>query len=323
MKVVIVVPTIREQNIKGFLAAWQQEFASHSVIVVEDNPKRTFDVSGSNVKHFCWTDIDGELGHASWIIPRQTDCIRSFGYYKAYASGAEVIVTLDDDCHPQGESFISQHLDRLTQSVQGDAWVSTGRGVRPRGMPYHNVTRTTECVVNHGLWEGIPGFDAITQLANVRFCQEFEPLDQVIPKGMFFPMCGMNLAFKRSLAPAMYFLLMGKDWGFDRFGDIWCGVFLKKICDHLGLAIRSGEPRVKHQRASNVWANLGKELAGYEVNETLWRVVDSMLLTKLNIRDCYKELAQKLPFNGDYWDRLRVAMNIWADLFSSQEDAPQ
>jgi Reversibly glycosylated polypeptide len=165
----------------------------------------------------------------------------------------------------------------------------------------------------------VPDFDAVTQLANCRFNQEFEPIDQVIPKGAFFAMCGMNLAFKPRVIPALYFLLMGKEWPFDRFGDIWCGVFLKKICDHLGLAICSGSPRIEHQRASNVWTNLRKEVPGYEVNEALWREVDSLVLTRSSFRGCYKELADKLPLAGEYWDRLRTAMHVWADLFPEDE----
>ena len=131
-------------------------------------------------------------------------------------------------------------------------------------------------------------------------------------------MCGMNLAFKAELAPIMYFLLMGKDWPYDRFGDIWCGVLAKKICDHLGYAVRSGQPLVDHQRASNVWENLRKEVAAYQINETIWKDVDSVVLTGTSFGDCYRELANNLTLPGDYWSKLRTAMQIWADLFSSE-----
>jgi hypothetical protein len=322
MKAAIIVPTIRENSIINFLKAWGDQFADHLVIVVEDNPERTFDISGPNLKHFCWADIDGELGRDSWIIPRRTDCVRSFGYYKAYASEVDMIVTLDDDCYPESDGFLLQHYEKLNHPARESAWVPTGRGPFPRGIPYHNLNRASECVLNHGLWNKVPDFDAITQLANVRFSQAFEPLEQVVPKGAFFPMCGMNLAFKPEMTPAMYFLLMGKDWPFDRFGDIWCGVFLKKICDHLGFAIRSGAPRIEHQRASNVWTNLRKEIPGYEVNESLWQAVDSIILTKSTVRECYRDLAEKLSLTGEYWDRLRSAMNVWADLFAESESEP-
>jgi hypothetical protein len=315
MRAGVVVPTIRGNNITEFLRNWENEFSDHLVIVIEDNPEKTFEVPGENVCHFCWRDIDSALGHDAWIIPRRTDCVRSFGYLKAYEEGVDMIVTLDDDCYPNGSDFLRQHYEKLSCRTNQCAWVSTGRGLPPRGMPYYHQDREVQCVINHGLWSTVPDLDAVTQVVNARLNQKFEPVEQVIPRGMFFPMCGMNLAFKPYMAPAMYFLLMGKDWPFDRFGDIWCGIFAKRICDHLGFAVCSGRPQIDHRRASNVWTNLRKESSTYEANETLWRAVDSVVLTKGCIRECYQELSDKLPLVGEYWNQLRTAMNIWADLF--------
>lgn len=320
MRAAIVVPTIREKLIVSFVQAWKDAFSNHLVIVIEDNPERTFDVSLPNVQHYCWLDIDKELGRDSWIIPRRTDCVRSYGYFKAFTAGVDLIVTLDDDCYPLGDRFIERHYEKLSQPGNEDAWVSTGQGLLPRGVPYQVRQRGSECLINHGLWSNVPDLDAVTQLLNGRLSQQFNPIEQVIPRGKFYPMCGMNLAFQPKIIPAMYFLLMGKEWPFDRFGDIWCGIFSKRICDHLGFAVRSGEPRIEHQRASSVWTNLRKEMPGYEVNEALWHAVDSVVLTKDTVRDCYKELAEKLPMSGEYWEKLRRAMTIWAELFSVTVD---
>lgn len=318
MKAAIVVPTIREECIVRFLDAWSSEFTGQEVIVVEDNPERSFEIAGCGIRHYCWADIDAELGENSWIIPRRTDCIRSFGYYRAYQLQPDMIVTLDDDCYPAGPDFLKTHFETLCVPTKSPAWVSTGSGVTPRGVPYDNTQRQAECVISHGLWTNVPDFDAITQIANARFQQPFWPLDQVIPRGKYFPMCGMNLAFKPKIVAVMYFLLMGKSWSFDRFGDIWCGLFAKRICDHLGLSVRSGEPRIEHQRASNPWTNLRKELPGYEANEHLWEVVDSTVLTGTTPAECYRELAEKLPLAGEYWDHLRRAMQLWTRLFAGE-----
>lgn len=323
MKAAVVVPTIRESHLADFLGAWAEEFAGQLVIVVEDNPQRSFAVRGAQVRHYSWAEIDAEFGADAWIFPRRTDCVRSYGYYKAFQAGVDMIVTLDDDCYPAGPGFLARHYQNLAQTAAEPAWVSTGRGTAPRGMPYQAAERRAECVLSHGLWRQVPDFDAVTQLANARFGQPFEPVEQVIPKGKFFPLCGMNVAFKPQLAPAMYFLLMGRDWPYDRFGDIWCGLFAKKICDHLGLAVRSGEPAVEHQRASNVWANLRKELPGYEINETLWQAVDALVLTESTVRGCYQELAENLPAPGEYWEKLKTAMHIWAGLFPERESQPE
>ena len=52
MRAAVVVPTIRESSILEFLAAWETEFSEHQVIVVEDNPERTFQISGEKCKAF-------------------------------------------------------------------------------------------------------------------------------------------------------------------------------------------------------------------------------------------------------------------------------
>ncbi len=317
MKAAIVVPTIREPSIVRFLEAWQDEFAGHSVIVVEDNPERTFQISGKNVTHYSWAEIEDSLKDKAWIIPRRTDCVRSFGYYVASKGNFDMLVTLDDDCYPAHPDFLKEHWERLQSHAQSNAWVPTGRGWVPRGVPYSTTARYDETVVNHGMWTNVPDLDAVTQLMSMREGRTFETIDQAIPRGAYFPMCGMNVAVKPQVIPAFYFLLMGRNWPFDRFGDIWCGVMLKRICDHLRLGVQSGRPLVEHQRASNVWANLAKESSGYEVNEDFWRAVDRVELTGRTIRDCYAEMAKELPMEGEYWAKLKEAMGIWAGLFPS------
>ena len=51
MKAIIVVPTIREAQIQRFLVEWEEEFAPHTVVVIEDNPEKTFRLRQANVVH--------------------------------------------------------------------------------------------------------------------------------------------------------------------------------------------------------------------------------------------------------------------------------
>jgi reversibly glycosylated polypeptide / UDP-arabinopyranose mutase len=316
MMTYIVIPTIRERSIKKFLHEW--DFGDCRVVVVEDNPERSFDLPGG-VVHVSHAEIDRDLGKSSWIIPRKTDCVRSYGYYYAWREGADTVITLDDDCYPNTYNsterieFIDKHKRSLTRTAESIAWCSTIGGVRARGVPYENTGRIQEVLINHGLWHNVPDMDAMTQISNPVY--QIELKNQVIPRGMYYPMCGMNLAFKREAIPMMYFFLMGERWGRDRFGDIWCGIISKKICDHLGYSVTSGEPHVYHSRASNMWVNLRKEVTGYEDNEMLWRVVDGITLTNDNVIDCYTELASKLKMPGDYWVNVKKAMYLWAELY--------
>lgn len=120
----------------------------------------------------------------------------------------------------------------------------------------------------------------------------------------------------------MYFPLMGSDpdgnlWGYDRFDDIWAGIFAKKICDYLGFGVVSGSPFVEHKKASDVQKNLEKEKAGLAANETLWKEVDKVILTRDTPALCYEELTQKIQFpSGRYFEKLREAMVIWKYLTS-------
>lgn len=84
--------------------------------------------------------------------------------------------------------------------------------------------------------------------------------EQLMPRGTFFPMCGMKLAWKRERTPAMHFALMGAKpdgtpWGYRRFDDIWRGLHVQKVLDPLGLRAHSGQPLVWHDHASDPHRN--------------------------------------------------------------------
>ena len=131
----------------------------------------------------------------------------------------------------------------------------------------------------------------------------------------------MNLAFSRDVVPLMFFPMMGQDnngnsWGFDRFDDIWAGVFSKKVMDHLGWSVINGSPQVEHKKASLTKHNLEKEKSGIEMNELLWKAIDEVQLTRNTAVECYRELAEKVVFpKNEYFDKLKRAMIIWAELF--------
>jgi reversibly glycosylated polypeptide/UDP-arabinopyranose mutase len=320
----IVVPTIRENSILEFLDRWQYEFAECRVIVVEDNPVRSFRLPAW-IEHYAWQDIDNALRTDSWIIPRRSDCIRSFGFYLAYWGSHNYVLTLDDDCYPEADysqAFLVQMRSALDTRWINDRWWNTlGSGIFPRGYPYDIRGSSFDTVIHHGLWSNVPDLDALTQakLPELRI----SPANEVsrVPTGRFFPMCGMNLAFRREMIPALYFLLMGRDrlgnsWPYDRFGDIWAGLFAKRIADHLGYSVSSGAPSVHHSRASDTAVNLRKETPGYPINELLWKRVGEIQLTSDTPAGCYREIAMKLAMSGPYWDTLKSAMVIWSNLLA-------
>lgn len=112
MKPVIVIPTNREENyFKVFLNNWKSQFEGCTIIVIEDREKCILDLEefeSLEIVQYCWKDIDKSLKENSWIIPRRTDCVRSFGYYAAYKYFNPLfIITLDDDISPFSGNLFS------------------------------------------------------------------------------------------------------------------------------------------------------------------------------------------------------------------------
>jgi reversibly glycosylated polypeptide/UDP-arabinopyranose mutase len=251
--IVVVVPTIRDECMKEFLTAWDELFKKHNVelVIVRD---------GDTPKIL---DRKYNLSEFDDLIFNKSDCCRNLGfaYVAKYLSDIEVIITLDDDVRPLGDT-IQDHINALSMRVP-ISWMSTASEYM-RGFPY-GVRDEAEVVLSHGVWQGVKDWDAPTQLTlgnrDVTFYKG------PIPKGIFYPMCIMNVAFKRKMLPYMYQAPMGPKVGLDRFADIWSGIESKKVIDSKGWAVVSGYATVKHERASNVFVNLVKEAKGLGMNE--------------------------------------------------------
>lgn len=310
---VLVVPTIREDCIHEFLNAW--DILNWEIIVVEDNPKPTFRLLG-DAKRFSWEDIDKELGNRSWIISRHDTAIKSFGFWKAYQMGADYIFTLDDDCMPvDGVLHIEEHFDNLENTVR---WTRSVPGQRTRGIPYHNQGHADNVALSVGLWTGVPDFDSVYTLGSSPGEIELPKYNQLVARGQYFPMCGMNLCFKREITPLMYFPLMGDGQPYRRFDDIWCGIIAKKIMDHLNLLVSVGKPFIHHKKASNVFTNLVKEAPGIATNENFWETIDGIDLTETSVLGCMIETGEELEKSDDaYLKKLGQAVLTWCSLFST------
>jgi len=322
-KVAIIIPTIRNLD---FLADWKDQFRDCTIIVCEDHPSKEIKTPkvGKEVYHYAWEDIDNELGKNSWIIPRRVSAIRNYGFIKAYQMGIDIIISIDDDCFPvKGHKLVKQHAQNLSLSTPKN-WTNTNPDARhmyTRGMPYLN-REEQPVMLSHGLWTNVLDHDGPTHLRHISFRSEFaEHFLQIIPNGAYFPMCSMNFAFRKEIIPLIYFPLMGEDnqgnkWGYDRFDDIWAGIFAKKIMDHLGYGAVNGAPFVEHRKASDPFKNLQKEATGIEMNEIVWKAVNAVKLTKKTPVACYKELATKMKLpKQPYFEKMTEAMKIWSNLF--------
>ncbi|MCB9813407.1 MAG: hypothetical protein H6772_03295 [Pseudomonadales bacterium] len=329
VSVSIVIPTIRNLE---FLKKWNELnlFESVDLIIIEDHIKKEIKIPKIRCRslfHYSHQDIEREFKNKAWIFPYRTSAVRSYGFYKAWQNGADIIITMDDDCKPFSQDFVKNHIENLKLKVATN-WSPTypfRELSLMRGFPYE-IRNKKQVVLSHGIWANIPDLDATTQLHLLeKSFPELPNILHVFPKGVYFPMSVMNLGFSREIVPLLYQLLMGEDkngkaWGFDRFDDIWSGVITKKIIDHLKLAAVSGSPIVWHERASNVYNNLQKEAKGIEVNEIFWKLVDEVKLKKTTPIDCYIELLDKINWlklekYEKYFTTLKKATLIWLNLF--------
>lgn len=270
MTIACVVPTIRPAQHAAFMEAWAPLFDRHNVVVLT-----VWDGDPPIVEGRGPQDI---LGHNSDLIYHHSDVCRNLGfaYVARYLKGVTHILTLDDDCLPFRDT-IADHLAVLEQRVP-ISWMSSSPDAYTRGFPYE-VRSEAPVMVSHGMWYGNADWDARTQLENNN-----APLESFyrgpIPRGALFPFCGMNVMIRREVLPLFYFAPMGPrvtfdDAVWDRFGDIWLGIVLKRALDMRNWAMVSGYAAVEHTRASDVQVNLHKEAHCLELHERWQRDVGS------------------------------------------------
>ncbi|QWC19278.1 alpha-1 4-glucan-protein synthase [Halorubrum sp. 2020YC2] len=256
-----------------------------------------------------WYEANGvaEYGH---VVPAASHAETSFGLLYMWADDSfDCGLFIDDDTLPHdGADYFGRHMENLAfegsvERVSSDEdWVNVlydnadEHGLYPRGYPYAAMDETVETdsvdiesgevVASQGLWTNVPDLDAVRILmdgdlegqAQTRTSADDFGDDFVAARGNYLTVCSMNLAFRREVIPAFYQLPMDdNEWDVGRFDDIWSGLFLKRACDVLGKRIYNGDPLCEHNKAPrSTFDDLANEVAGLELNEHVWEVIDSV-----------------------------------------------
>lgn len=261
-KIAIIVPTIRPESYKRFLDAWTSLFKKHDaqLFTVWDGKDPVVEYKEKKYT------IPEVMGIYKDTIYNFNSGVRNAGFALAYKLlKPDMYLTLDDDEIPDGDT-IQDHLDILAKRVPV-SWISTASEYM-RGFPY-GVRDEAEVVLSHGIWQGFADWDAPTQLVLGNRPVTF--YKGPIPKGIYFPMCIMNLAFKPQVLPWIFQPPQGEVPKIWRFDDMWSGIITKRAIDEHGWAAVSGYSSVIHQRESNVWTNLKHEGTGLQLHETFWK----------------------------------------------------
>jgi hypothetical protein len=239
MKTTIVVPWHNREQLQLCKDAWQFN-GGHSVVFQQDKDK-----SGCALT-------------------------KNRGIRRAIDEGAKVVIVLDDDCFPhEGQSldeFIAAHQEALRpQPVEIFEVVTDPPS---RGTPYFNRTIAMPVAASMGFWSHVGDYDAPGQL--VHGAMKPMQFSRKAISGRYFPLCGMNLAFRAEEWPWCQFVNV------PRFDDIWQGFLWQRKAYAAGQCFNLAGPMVRHSRQSNVWANLRDEAVNLERNETIWQEIHAM-----------------------------------------------
>ena len=269
--IAVVVPSHRQELTDLFLSHWQPLFDKHNVefILVDDSGNFPRIVHESTLCVSSVTPYGEKQTAESVLFSNHCAGVRQLGflYIAQRLPDVEYILTFDTDTAPIGDP-IQDHIDQLNRSVP-ISWISTSTDMYMRGFPY-GVREEAQVMLSHGVWETVPDYDAPTQLLTPK---DFKPnyYQGPIPKGIFAPICGMNIGFRREALPYIYFAPVGNFKGAERWDDIFMGIMVIKKFSELNWAIVTGYAKVEHKRASNPFESLAKEAVGILHGEEFWK----------------------------------------------------
>lgn len=319
----VITPTNRPEEYVRFLEAWRPLFEKHKVylIVCQDNDKNYPEIEKAlKQMHFTselltWKDIKAKY------IPKKTDMVRSWGFYEAYQTEREYFLTLDDDTRPVGDIF-EEYEKQFTEGSVLSEFLSVGAlttsGLEMRGFPYKDRVKK-DVAVQYGGWSGVLDYDAATQLAVPKTPQSFLPIVMPVPKGSLATCCIMNATWKRDYTPIMWQLPM-LDGRYNRIGDIWSGIFIKKVLDSIGaVMVINGKATVMHDRASNPYNSLQKEAPSVLMND---HIANRVSCKTTEMIAAYREVTDTaqaflMEHDPEYADHFRAARDEWLGLFTS------
>ncbi|CAM8960134.1 unnamed protein product [Rhodiola kirilowii] len=331
----IVIGVVR-LDVTSFMNEWKPMFVKYHIIIVKD-PDLKEDLKipeGFNVDVYTKSDIDRVAGRTGALMFSGYSC-RYFGYLM---SRKKYIVSIDDDCLPAKDNngfvvdAVAQHISNLSTPATPFFFNTLYDPYRKgadfvRGYPF-SLRSGVNCALSCGLWLNLADYDAPTQalkseLRNSRY------VDAVltVPARTMMPVSGINIAFDRevvgpALLPGLKLAAEGKvRW--ETMEDIWCGMCVKAVCDHLSAGVKSGLPYVWRKESGNPVESLRKEWEGVKLMEDVVPFFQSLRLpeTATTAEDCVLEMAgtvkAQLGSVNPLFLRAAESMSEWVKLWKT------
>lgn len=256
-------------------------------------------------------EILDAAGLAVQFVPFDSDNRRNLAVLDAWRSGADVVISLDDDNFPlDAQQFIDCYsrvgsTQRLPVAQSAGRWpnvcamldIRSGWTDQPvavfaRGHPHARRDGATigltggveeeGLVLAHvGLWEGHPDVDAATRAALDPVSRTMlHPEVMLAPAHARAPMSTQNIAVARAIIPAWWYVRMGplvSGRPLDRFGDMFQAYFASMVIDAMGGRFAFGLPLVRHERnAHALLRDLAGEISGMVLLEDLLAYIETV-----------------------------------------------
>jgi hypothetical protein len=346
--VIVVIPTnrsIRLDYLEPLIDAGAR-------FIVVDDSEGSVKIDHPQFRVYHWGDRRRMLGALDVGIPRRNGACRDFGFYVAWkeSDDDEIILALDDDClvyHPDFADRVESVLSTQPRSVvtcEGlhlnvlDLYTDVPHDLYPRGFPYsaraayagssakETVARPVKFSV--GLWKEVFDVNAIDKLQSPGWCHpdaELRHDSVIIAPGKLVSVCGMNMAFRREVLPAVYQLPMAVNvapgWVVDRYGDIWGGFILKTLMDLRGDAMAAGGPMIRHLKEGSFQRNIWQEHICHLVNDEFVNLLQAAagvvsptsyvaMMAGLN-EELRRATSALSPLLRIYVEHLTVAVDAW------------
>ncbi len=267
MKIALISTTINAPKVYALYRA----FGPDVEIIVTGDRKTPHDelrqaLKPIGVRYLDCADQE-KLGAAcSEVIGWNSVQRRNIALLEALRTGAQIVVTVDDDNIPLDASYFSTFERILTQPFNGLSvgtetnWFDVGGMLQPvaphRGFPVSRRRQdqgATFCPavgakigVAAGLWLGDPDTDAMTRITdrpNILQASDALKVGIVVAPGCFTPFNSQNTAYSAEIAPLMAMWI-----NVGRYDDIWASYFAERIMMETGHRVHFGPPLVWQQR---------------------------------------------------------------------------
>lgn len=265
------------------------------------------------------------------LVPYDSDNRRNIGYLLSWLSGADLLISVDDDNVPSGGGFVEEHLvvvagpHEVEQVDAPGGWWNPCERLRvrpmmvyPRGFPYSQRApaaavrsrRVVDVRINAGLWLGDPDVDAITRIAVRPEVTALSRAEAVVGRNTWAPVNSQNTAVHRDAVAAYYFPRMGyrvDGATMDRYADIFSGYFAQACAKHLGHGVRFGAPVSRHDRNSHIlFGDLERELPAIAVLDDLLAWLHGCVLDGSTYVEAYRSLSYLMQdaveaMTGPWW----------------------